>query len=200
MRTSQRLMMGATALLVSIASVPAEAQQMEQGWGLNRFGAHLGTSWVTQASQGFEVGAQADIGWLVDRQARVLIGVNYLGADVDRRIDGAPVGGSFRDLTLSSDLQLQILRVGQITPYVGAGLGLHFLSERNIPDQNVRDIYDGLVVGLNYFAGMLWDLTPDRRWSATGEIRGVAAQNLGRTSFRLGASYRFGPPAIPGGG
>lgn len=199
-RTLRVVVLGcASAFIVAVADAQQQVQPQvqQEGWGLNRLGAHLGLGWVTRASTAFEVGAHADIGWLVDRQARVVVGINHLAADVDRTVDGEAVAGSFRDVTVTGDVQLKLFRVGQVTPYVGAGVGLHFLGERDIPDQNIRDIYDGLVVGLHYFGGVSWDISPDRRWAATGELRGVAAQNVGRTSLRAGITYRFGPLVIP---
>jgi hypothetical protein len=184
------------AVLVCVAAAFPARIAAQDGWGVHRIGAHLGVASVSQADRGFEVGMAVDVGSLFRPQARLVFGANQMSAGVDRRVDDIAVPGSFRDITITSDLQLKLFRAGPVVPYAGAGVGLHFLSPHDIPDQNVRDIYDGLVVGLNYMGGLIWDMTPDRRWSLTGEIRGTAAQNVGRTSFRAGATVRFGRPGL----
>jgi opacity protein-like surface antigen len=191
MRSATWRLMPLAVLAGVVTAVPAIGSAQD-GWGVHRIGAHLGVASVSQADRGFEVGMAVDIGSLFRPQARLMLGANQLSAGVDRRIDDVPVPGSFRDITITSDLQIKLFRADRFIPYVGAGVGLHFLSPEDIPDQNVRDIYDGIVAGFNYMGGLIWDVTPDRRWSLTGEVRGTAAQNVGRTSFRAGGTVRFG--------
>lgn len=149
-------------------------------------GAHFGFANIESAENALEVGLFADIGSYRWAWLRTVVGLDYLSSSSTR--PGAD--GTFSDVAVNLDLRIKPLRVRSVTPYLGAGLGVHFRST-TASDPNVRDIYDGVVVGAQGFVGALVDLRPDGNWGASGELRTLAAQNINRTSLRLGVFRRF---------
>lgn len=149
-------------------------------------GAHFGYASIENAANALEVGLFADVGSFRWPWLRTVAGLDYLSSSSQR----PNADGTFRDLALGLDLRIKPVRVRTVTPYVGAGVALHFLGT-TATDPNVKDIYDGMVVGVQGAVGALVDLRPDRAWGASAELRSVAAQNIGRTSLRLGVFRRF---------
>lgn len=149
-------------------------------------GAHVGYASIEDAANSLEVGLFADVGSFRWPWLRTVAGLDYLSTSSTR----PNADGTFRDLALNLDLRLKPVRVRRVTPYVGAGVALHFLST-TATDPNVRGIYDGTVVGVQGALGALMDLRPDRAWGASAELRSVAAQNIGRTTLRIGVFRRF---------
>lgn len=149
-------------------------------------GVQAGWASIENADGALEAGVFADIGswrwpWL-----RTVIGLDYLNTTSTR----VGADGSFTDVTLNLDLRIKPFRVERVVPYVGAGVGVHFRSS-TATDPNVAAIYEGTAVGLQYFGGALVDLSADGMWGASGEVRSTQAQNVDRTTFRLGLFRRF---------
>jgi len=149
-------------------------------------GAHLGFTTIEKADNTIEAGVYADVGSVRWERMRVIIGVDYLSSSSTR--SGAD--GSFNDVTLNGDLRYKPFNISGVTPYIGAGLGIHVRST-DATNPLIKDIYDGIAVGVNVFGGALVDLSEDGRTGALGELRRVQAQNVNRTAFRLGMFFRF---------
>jgi hypothetical protein len=147
--------------------------------------AHVGFATVDQAKNTLEYGIAMDVGPLRQPQLRLVLGLDYLRTDTRRT-----PGGSFSDVSLIADLQWKPLRIGATTPYVGAGLGAHIRSN-DIADPNVADIYDGVAVGGQLFAGAQVDANDTSLWGFAGELRLTKAQNLNRTALRAAVFRRF---------
>lgn len=146
----------------------------------------LGYANIEKAEGAVEFGASAEIGSYRYSSVRVAIGVDRVSSHTER-IDE---DGSFSDLALNGDLRFIPGGVGMVEPYMGAGLGLHLLSN-DYEDENVSDIYDGLVPGIHAFLGAKVDVAETARWGINGEVRFLAANDIGRTSFRAGVFFRF---------
>lgn len=149
-------------------------------------GVHLGYAAIENAGNTVEFGATVELGAYRTPRLRFALGVNYLSADTKR----ADLDGSFSDVTISADLRFKPFQVRTVAPYIGAGLGFHVRSN-DYDEPNIRDIYDGVAVGGQLFAGVLVDGNETGRWGFSGELRAVRAQNLDRTSFRLGVFLRL---------
>lgn len=149
-------------------------------------GVHLGYAAIENAGNTIEIGATVELGAYRTPRLRFALGVNYLSTDTER----ADLDGSFSDLTVSADLRFKPFQVRTVAPYIGAGVGFH-LRSNDYDDPNIRDIYEGVAVGGQLFAGVLVDGNETGRWGFSGELRGVRAQNLDRTSFRAGVFLRL---------
>ncbi len=149
-------------------------------------GVHLGYAAIENAGNTIEIGATVELGTYRTPRLRFALGVDYLSSDTKR----ADLDGSFSDLSISADLRFKPFQVRTVAPYIGAGVGFH-LRNNDYDDPNVRDIYEGVAVGGQIFAGVLVDANETGRWGFSGELRGVRAQNLDRTSFRAGVFLRL---------
>jgi hypothetical protein len=112
--------------------------------------------------------------------------VNYLTTEPTR----GQSSGSYSDLTLSAEARLKPFRLGSFVPYLAGGLGLH-IRNNDIPEPNIADLYDGVVVGVQAALGLLKDGGDTGRWGYSGEMRIIRAQNIDRTSFRAGLFLRL---------
>jgi len=121
------------------------------------------------------------------------VGLNYFHADIDRRNHlGQPVDGTFHDFSVHAEASYEIVRIGRLGPYVGAGVGVHWRgSDINNDIDNTARLYKGAVVGGDFFGGTTFALSQSRRYSLYAEARRVEAQNVGRSLARLGIIIRF---------
>ena len=146
----------------------------------------LGYANIDKAEGAAELGASAEIGSYRYSRLRVAVGVDRVSSHTERTDEN----GSFSDLAVNGDLRFIPGGVGKVEPYLGAGLGLHLLSN-DYDDPDVSDIYDGLVVGVHAFLGAKVDMAETGRWGVIGEARFLAANDIGRTSLRAGVFFRF---------
>jgi hypothetical protein len=176
------------ALLAALSLMPthAEAQDAQARRLRPAVGAHVGYASIENAKGSLEIGAFADVGSYRRERVRMILGVDYLSTTSTR----PAADGSFSDLTLSGDLRWKPFSVGTVAPFVGAGIGVH-LRSNDASDPTIRDLYNGLAVGYNLSLGSMIDFLPDGTKGAVLDLRRVQAQNVDRTSFRVGAFYRF---------
>jgi hypothetical protein len=192
----KRIATSALAGLVALAMAAssARAQDGEHAHlGVDRFGSFLSWAWTDHGNHGHELGADLDIGSVFSPRLRLAVGLNYFRADVDRRDHlGDPVDGTFHDFSLHAEASYEIVRIGRLGPYVGAGVGVHWRGS-DIDDDidNTARLYRGAVVGGDFFGGTTFALTKSRRYSLYGEARRVEAKNVERSLARLGIIIRF---------
>lgn len=178
-----------------IAAAPrARAQEQEHAHlGVDRFGSFLSWAWTDHGTHGHELGADLDIGSIISPKLRLALGLNYFHADIDRRNHlGNPVDGTFHDFSVHAEASYEILRIGRLGPYVGAGVGVHWRgsSISNDIDDTAR-LYDGAVIGGDFFGGTTFALTQSRRYSLYAEARRVEARHVERSLARVGIIIRF---------
>jgi len=181
-------------VLLAAAAPRARAQEQEHAHlGVDRFGSFLSWAWTDHGTHGHELGADLDIGSIFSPGLRLAVGLNYFHADIDRRNHlGAPVDGTFHDFSVHAEASYEILRIGRLGPYVGAGLGVHWRgSDIDNDIDNTARLYRGAVIGGDFFGGTTFALTQSRRYSLYAEARRVEAQNVGRSLARLGIIIRF---------
>ncbi len=187
------LTLAAVAMLA--AGAPrAQAQEQERAHlGVDRFGSFLSWAWTDHGRHGHEFGADLDIGSIISPKLRLAVGLNYFHADIDRRDHlGDPVDGTFHDFSVHAEASYEIIRIGRLGPYVGAGVGVHWRGSSIDNDiDNTARLYKGAVVGGDFFGGTTFALTQSRRYSLYAEARRVEAQNVERTLARLGIIIRF---------
>jgi len=183
-----------TALAVVAPHARAQEQEQEHAHlGVDRFGSFLSWAWTDHGTRGHEFGADLDIGSIISPKLRLALGLNYFHADIDRRNHlGNPVDGTFHDFSVHAEASYEILRIGPLGPYVGAGVGVHWRGSSidNDIDDTSR-LYKGAVVGGDFFGGTTLALTSSRRYSLYAEARRVEAQNVERTLARVGIIIRF---------
>jgi hypothetical protein len=183
------------AVAVLAAAAPrARAQEQERAHlGVDRLGSFLSWAWTDHGTHGHELGADLDIGSVFSPRLRLSVGLNYFHADIDRRNHlGEPVDGTFHDFSVHAEASYELLRIGRLGPYVGAGVGVHWRgSDINNDIDNTARLYKGAVVGGDFFGGTTFALTQSRRYSLYAEARRVEAQNVGRSLARLGVIIRF---------
>jgi hypothetical protein len=183
-----------TALAVVAPHARAQEQEQEHAHlGVDRFGSFLSWAWTDHGTRGHEFGADLDIGSIISPKLRLALGLNYFHADIDRRNHlGNPVGGTFHDFSVHAEASYEILRIGPLGPYVGAGVGVHWRGSSIDNDiDNTARLYKGAVVGGDIFGGTTLALTSSRRYSLYAEARRVEAQNVERTLARVGIIIRF---------
>jgi hypothetical protein len=184
----------AVAAMLVAAAPRAHAQEQERAHlGVDRFGSFLSWAWTDHGRHGHELGADLDIGSIISPKLRLAVGLNYFHADIDRRDHlGDPVDGTFHDFSVHAEASYEIIRIGRLGPYVGAGVGVHWRGSSIDNDiDNTARLYKGAVVGGDFFGGTTFALTQSRRYSLYAEARRVAAQNVGRSLARLGIIIRF---------
>ncbi|MEP7067162.1 MAG: hypothetical protein ABI889_14095 [Gemmatimonadota bacterium] len=172
----------------------ARAQEQERAHlGVDRLGSFLSWAWTDNGTHGHEFGADVDIGSVVSPKLRLVVGLNYFHADVDRRNHlGKPVGGTFHDFSVHAEASYELLRIYRFGPYVGAGVGVHWRGSSIDNDiDNTTRLYKGAVVGGDFFGGTTFALTKSQRYSLYAEARRVEAKNVERSLARLGIIIRF---------
>lgn len=185
----------AAAAMLSASAVQAQVRadtSDDARLGIDRVGSYLSYTWVDNAHGGWDLGAELDIGSIIVPNARIVLGVNYLKADVDRPERLGPVqSSSFHDFSTTADLRLTLFRWHRLEPFVGAGIGGHYLGNDIAGDDSLRRRYRGAKLGAQYFGGAAFDLTSDRSWSGYVELRRIEVPEVGRTTLRVGAFVRI---------
>lgn len=188
------VMMGAVAVvLAGLLARGANAQQEERAHlGMDRVGSYVSYSWVDHARNGWDLGADLDLGSIITPRLRVIIGANYLKADVDRLdAGGAPVAGSFHDFSVKGELRYRFVELGPIGPFVGGAVGPHFLGSNVASAEPAHEFYSGAKVGWEYFGGMDVQLTKSRRVFGYVEARRILVTEVNRTTLRVGAYLKL---------
>lgn len=181
--------------MLSASALQAQARadtSDEARLGIDRLGSYLSYTWVDNAHGGWDLGAELDIGSVVIPTARIVLGVNYLRAEVNRPGSVGPeLSSSFHDFSTTADLRLSLFRWRSLEPFVGAGISGHFLGNKIAGDESLRDRYSGSKLGAQFFGGAALDMNPDRTWSTYLELRRMEVPHVGRTTLRLGAFVRI---------
>jgi len=187
------LALAAVAMLAAAAPHAGAQEQERAHLGVDRLGSFLSWAWTDHGTHGHELGADLDIGSIFSPRLRLAVGLNYFHADIDRRDHlGQPVDGTFHDFSVHAEASYEIVRIGRLGPYVGAGVGVHWRgSDINNDIDNTARLYKGAVVGGDFFGGTTFALSQSRRYSLYAEARRVEAQNVGRSLARLGIIIRF---------
>ncbi|MGH7624926.1 MAG: hypothetical protein ACREOJ_06390 [Gemmatimonadaceae bacterium] len=186
----------AACALFALAALPvvsrtalAQDQTEEQAHlGVDRIGSYISYTWVDHARNGWDLGADLDVGSVITPRLRVVLGGNFLHAQVDRTDAlGNPVPGSFHDLSFKGELRYRVAQFGRVSPFFGGAVGPHFLGS-NIPESEpAHHLYQGTKVGWEYFGGTDVAILRQQRFFGYVEVRRILVDNVNRTALRLGA-------------
>ena len=184
------LLLAIACLLLGVCSSPAVAQDQSQtydpqnpGLGFRGIGARIGFVDPEDASSTVVWGAHVDAGTLV-RNVHLIPYFEYWSA-------GAEVGGfsaDVSDFNLAADINVDFpLQDARITPYLGGGLGVHFISaSTNVPGE---DGEDHTKFGLNAQGGMRNQIMPNL--NLFGELRYSFVSDMSQLKLVGGFTYQF---------
>jgi opacity protein-like surface antigen len=176
----------------SLSGFPSAALAQDQsqtydpqnpGLGFRGIGARIGFVDPEDASSTVVWGAHVDAGTIV-RNVHLVPYFEYWSA-------GAEVGGlstDLSDLSLAVDINVDFpLQDARITPYLGGGLGVHFLNaETNVPGEESTD---ETKFGLNLQGGMRNQIMPNL--SLFGELRYSFVSDMAQLKLLGGFTYQF---------
>jgi len=153
------------------------------GLGLKGIGARIGFVDAADASSTVAWGVHVDAGTFV-QNVHIMPYFEYWSAGAS--VNGFDVNQS--DLTIASDVNFDFPVQGQrITPYVGGGLGVHFLSaEANFPGGTSEDKTH---FGLNIQGGVKNQIMPNI--SIFGEAKYTFVTDANQIKFMGGFTYNF---------
>jgi opacity protein-like surface antigen len=188
-RASFRFVALFTAIGLCCALSPALAQQhaqtapQEAGLGFRGLGGSIGFVDPEGASGALLLGLHVDAGQIV-RNAHLIPSMQYwkVGTDV------GPYSADISDLTFGADVNVDFpLQGGRLTPYLGGGLGLNFLSfDSNAPGANSSN---DTKLGVNVLGGMRNDVMPNL--ALFGELRYTFVSDANQLKILGGFTYKF---------
>ena len=193
---SRRSALHATALIAILAflglsalTLPAAAQDNTNrssetvGLGFRGIGGRIGLVDPEGTSSTVDLGVHIDFGD-VARNIHVLGLAEYwsVGQDI------GPYNADLKDFAIGADVNVDFpLQDSRITPYVGGGLGLHWLSaDTNVP--GVDDDSD-TKLGLSLQGGVKTDAMPNL--ALFGELRYNFVSDANQLKLCGGFTYRF---------
>lgn len=179
--------------LAALSTAPRTALAQEQTeeqahLGVDRVGSYISYTWVDHARNGWDLGADLDVGSVITPRLRVVLGGNYLHAQVDRTDAlGNPVRGAFHDLSFKGELRYRVVQFGRVSPFFGGAVGPHFLGSSIPESEAAHQLYQGTKVGWEYFGGTDVAILRQQRFFGYLEVRRILVDNVNRTALRLGA-------------
>ena len=173
---------------VSRSAVAQEQTEEQAHLGVDRIGSYISYTWVDHARNGWDLGADLDVGSVITPSLRVVVGGNFLHAQVDRTdLLGNPVPGSFHDLSFKGELRYRVAQFGRVSPFLGGAVGPHFLGSSIPESEPAHQLYQGTKVGWEYFGGTDVAILRQQRFFGYVEVRRILVENVNRTTLRLGA-------------
>lgn len=207
----RRLALATTTAFLSLASLPAHAQQAGalQGFYIGGFGgvAYLFDQEIEEGAAELEIeydvpgyvfGGQ--IGYMLDTNIRIEAEVSYLVADGDvvLEVGGNEIIDAGYDFSLISGtggIFFDFWPVGSFVPYVGGGVG-YSRAENEVG--GIKDTQNAFTafgeVGLPFALSPNVSLVPATRFSWVGtdeDVDEIFADNLFNAQLRVGARYAF---------
>ena len=179
------------ALLSLLAALPTPAHAQAQA--LDGFEVMTATVFEQGQSSFSGVGIRARLkSGVLATEVDVLPWIEYWRNAT--RIDAFDLKATRRDATLGCDVRWNF-RTGNYRPYLGGGLGLHFLSaEVNAPGSGFDNANESVTKGaLALMAGLR--LGEGERFSEIVEVRYHAIPRASQLKLHLGLSWNLGPIA-----
>jgi hypothetical protein len=161
---------------------------------IGAIGMHVGAASIEHSADGFEGGAWIDLGWIRTPRIRLQGEVSFLRGSLTEfvRATDSTFSGAFYDLTSSVDAVV-LMRdpAARVVPYLAAGVGVHALSSA-FGDLSLDRRYNTNPFGSHAAAGLRVSLSASGRNAISLELRTSLAENVNRTSARVGGMVLFG--------
>jgi opacity protein-like surface antigen len=172
-----------SAVSTAWAQSTSAKPQSDVGLGIKGIGARLGYVDPENVSGAAVLGLHVDAGTIV-RGVHLMPYMEYWNAGVNI----AGVSADMSDLEFGSNVNVDFpLQGSRMTPYLGGGLGLHFLKESsnvaNTPSTSDTKF------GLNILGGIRNQVMPNV--SIFGEARYSFVSNAAQLKFLGGFTYQF---------
>lgn len=154
-------------------------------FGLGGIEGRVGLAAPEAAQPGLAYAIDLDLGYVRVPRLRAVLGLNGFRADVDRRVSGRTVGGSFTATGGRAGLRYEPFGPGRLTPYaVGTVVGIDVDADTEEP--GVDRLLDGFYIGAGAGAGMSYALDELERYSVVAEARRVFVTNVSHWAFEFG--------------
>jgi hypothetical protein len=181
----------------SPAPLAAQRDSSRTALGLSSVGAFAflaGGARIERHVNGAEIGGQLDLGYFASPRLRVTADVSFLRSfplEEHIEIEGMTYRDSFYDLSGSTGVTLLgAAPPASITPYIGAGVGVHALSS-NFGSIVIDTRYNSNNFGLLGTLGLRARVGRSGRRAVQLELRRVQAKNVSRVSLHLGIVTLF---------
>ena len=188
-RASFRFITLFTAIGLCCALSPAFAQQAQTtaqanvGLGFRGIGGSIGFVDPENVSSAVDLGLHVDAGQIV-HNVHLIPSVSYWNVGTDVGAYHADV----KDFAINTDVNVDFpLQGGRLTPYLGGGLGLNFLSF----DSNAPNSFSSneTKLGINVLGGMRNDVMPNL--AIFGELRYSFVSDANQLKILGGFTYKF---------
>ena len=156
------------------------------------FGVHAGFAQLERSSDGPEVGAFLDLGWLRGRALRLQGEVAFQRATLTEvlTLEDTTFHGDYFDLSLGVSAAWFVSPDGQASPYALAGVAVHALSS-TFGNSELDQRYNANRFGSHLGAGVRLRIGSSRQ-AVFAEARRVIADEVNRTVVRLGGLLLMG--------
>jgi hypothetical protein len=157
-------------------------------------GLHVGYAQLERSSEGQELGALMDLGWMRGRGVRLQAEVSFLRATLtetvaDPFLEDSTFHGNYFDLTAGVSAVGLLSPDGKVSPYALAGVAVHALSSTfGSPLLDAR--YNANRFGTHLGAGLRF--RSGSRQAFYAELRHTLADEVNRTVIRVGGMALFG--------
>ncbi len=167
----------------AVSPAPAQTDPNDVGLGIKGIGARIGFVDPEDASGTLALGVHVDAGTIV-RNIHLTPYVEYWSTGVEL----GSLSADMSDLTLATDVNFDFpLQGTRAVPYLGGGVGLHFLSvDTNIPG---ADSDSRTRVGLNIQGGVRNQMWPNL--GVFGEARYSFVDDANQLKLMGGFTYNF---------
>ncbi len=185
--------LGVAGLLAALPQL-GRAQDPGSHLGLTAVGAvgfHGGFAQLERHSDGGEVGALIDLGWIRGRSVRVQAEFSFLRAELTEFLvlEDSTFHGKYFDLSSGVSAIWLTTPNGRVSPYALGGIAVHALSSTfGSPLLDAR--YNANRFGSHIGGGVR--VRFGSRQSLYAELRRVIADNVNRTTLRIGGLLLFG--------
>jgi hypothetical protein len=161
------------------------------------FGVHAGFAQLERSSDGPEIGAFLDLGWLRGRSLRLQGEVAFQRATLTEylALEDTTFHGDYFDLSLGLSAAWFLSPDGQVSPYALAGVAVHALSS-TFGTSELDQRYNANRFGSHLGAGVRFRIGSSRQ-AVFAEARRVIADEVNRTVVRIGGPAPDGRPLSP---
>ena len=181
--------------LIAMVPLVSRAQEPVSNLGLPAvaaFGVHGGFAQLERSSEGPEIGAFLDLGWMRGRSLRLQGEVAFQRGTLTEFLElvDSTFHGDYFDLSLGVSAAWVVSPDGQVSPYAVAGVAVHALSS-TFGTLELDQRYNANRFGSHLGAGVRARIGSSRQ-AVFAEARRVIADQVNRTVVRIGGLVLMG--------